>query len=194
MTLVEILYGILFQPVDTFRYLGQEKPLARGLLLFILVYGLNLVVNQGIEIISLENGSMPGRLLWVYGLLGGAILLFGLFLAAGILSLLSEICYGRSNGKGIMTTLAFTVFPGALGPPLHYLAILLKVSWLGMGFSLIAALWVMILQVISVRESFHLNTGQAVFIYFLPGILLAVLLLAISGFIGTVIHSLPLPG
>lgn len=194
MTLGEILYGVLFEPVDTFRYLGQEKPLARGLLIFILVYGLNFVVNQGIEAVSPQGGLWKGELLWVYGILGGAIILFGLFLSAGILSLLGELCYGNGNGKGIMASIAFATFPGALGPPLHYLTILLNISWLGVLFSLLTTVWVMALQVVAVRESLRLNTGQAAFIYLLPGILLLVLLLAVLGLMGTALNSLPWPG
>ncbi len=56
MTWSEVVYGVLFQPVDTLRYLADEKPVGRGLLTFLLVTVTNLILLRGVE------GTGPGPL------------------------------------------------------------------------------------------------------------------------------------
>ncbi|MDD3898093.1 MAG: hypothetical protein PHE82_03935, partial [Syntrophomonadaceae bacterium] len=138
MSLIDTIYGIFFDPVPTLQYLAREKPLLPGLLVYLVVFVFNLIINRGLTTLDSEiAGFIPdGNFIWVFAGLGVILSFFILALTAGLLSLLSEIFYQRGNASGLLVCLSFAVIPGALGPPLQYGATLLGVSWLGVILSL----------------------------------------------------------
>lgn len=169
MTWSEVVYGVLFQPVDTLRYLADEKPVGRGLLTFLLVTVTNLILLRGVE------GTGPGPLsslfrefFPLYATLGTFFAFFVLLLTAGFLSLLGELLYRRGNASGLLTCLALAIIPGLVGSTLQYALVLLDLALWGGVVSLVTFVWVIVLQVLSLRESLALTTGQAVLIYILP--------------------------
>ena len=101
MTLTEMVYGILFQPVSTLQYLSREKPLSRAMLVFVSVLLFNTLVNQAISMANIEElpFSLPVNLLWLFGLMGIIFSILLLFLTAGFFSLLSEVFFGRANAR-----------------------------------------------------------------------------------------------
>lgn len=178
MTWSEVVYGVLFQPVNTLRYLADEKPVGRGLVIFTLVTVVNFILLRGSE----GTGSDPLSSLFreffpLYATLGTFFALFVLLLTAGFLSLLGELFYRRGNASGLLTCLALAVVPGLVGSALQYAMFLLDLAVLGMVISLVTIAWVMVLQVLSLRESLALTTGQAVLIYILPAVSLLVMAL-----------------
>lgn len=181
MSLIDIIYGIFFDPVPTLRYLAREKPLLSGLLVYLVVFVFNLIINRGLTTLDSEiAGFIPdGNFIWIFAGLGVILSFFILALIAGLLSLLSEIFYQRGNASGLLVCLSFAVIPGVLGPPLQYGATLLGVSWLGIIFSLMAVIWVLVLQVLSLREALELQTGQAILLFILPGLFIVLLLLGL---------------
>lgn len=193
MTLTEIMYGIFFQPVYALRYLAKEKPLLKGLMVFFCVVLLNMIINRGLGIIESEQlvSALNLDILWFWGLLGAVFSVVPLFVMAGLSSLLSEVIYKKSNASGLLVCLSFASVPGALGPPLQYAAILLGLSGLGTLFSLLALVWVLVLQVLSLREALVLQTGQAIFIFLLP--FLAMFLIGMVVFF-ILLSNLPIPG
>ncbi|HHV17087.1 MAG TPA: hypothetical protein GXX58_11070, partial [Gelria sp.] len=133
MSLIDIIYGIFFEPVPTLQYLAREKPLLPGLLVYLVVFVFNLIINRGLTTLDSEiAGFIPNaNLMWVIAGLGVILSFFMLAITAGLFSLLSEIFYQRGNASGLLVCLSFAVIPGVLGPPLQYGATLLGVSWLG---------------------------------------------------------------
>ncbi|MDD4561930.1 MAG: Yip1 family protein [Syntrophomonadaceae bacterium] len=193
MSLIDTIYGIFFDPVPTLQYLAREKPLLPGLLVYLVVFVFNLIINRGLTTLDSEiAGFIPdGNFIWVFAGLGVILSFFILALTAGLLSLLSEIFYQRGNASGLLVCLSFAVIPGALGPPLQYGATLLGVSWLGVILSLLAVIWVLVLQVLSLREALELQTGQAVLLFILPGLLVVFLLLGLIFIIAQTMPSFP---
>lgn len=190
MSLIDIIYGIFFDPVPTLQYLAREKPLLPGLLVYLVVFIFNIVINQGRTTLDSEiAGFIPdGNFIWAFAALGVILSFFILALTAGLLSLLSEIFYQRGNASGLLVCLSFAVIPGVLGPPLQYGATLLGVSWLGVILSLLAIIWVIVLQVLSLREALEIQTGQAILLFILPGLFIIFLSL---GFILIIAKTLP---
>jgi len=190
MSLIDTIYGILFDPVPTLRYLAREKPLLPGLLIYMAVFIFNLIINRGLTTLDSEiAGFIPdGNFIWAFAILGVILSFFILALTAGLLSLLSEIFYQRGNASGLLVCLCFAVIPGALGPPLQYGATLLGISWLGVTFSLLAVIWMLVLQVLSLREALELQTGQAILLFIMPGLLFFLVLL---GFAFIIIKTIP---
>lgn len=190
MSLIDIIYGIFFEPVPTLQYLAREKPLLPGLLVYLVVFVFNLIINRGLTTLDSEIASFipNANLMWVIAGLGVILSFFMLAITAGLFSLLSEIFYQRGNASGLLVCLSFAVIPGVLGPPLQYGATLLGISWLGVICSLLAVIWVLVLQVLSLREALELQTGQAILLFILPGLFIVFLCL---GFIFVLASTVP---
>lgn len=170
MTLSEMLYGVLFQPVATLKFISNTKPLKKGLFIFAAVMALNMMINRGINLSQPGQEILPvlGPMWWVFGCTGIVISLLLLFIMAGTLSLLGEFIYHKANGSGLFVGLLFASLPGVLGPPLQYASILIGAQYLGTILAFLALVWVIILEVIAVREALQLTTGEAVFLLILP--------------------------
>lgn len=178
MSFTESIYGIFFEPTATLRTLADKKPYGRALLIFIAVTLLNLIFQQALNVYT-DNEILkmvPANAVWAFNLLGAALSVVLLLSISGLLSLISEIVYGKFNAGGVLVTLCYASIPGILGPPLHYASSLAGVQWLGAVLAGLSMIWVLVLQVIGVRESLRVTTGQAILIMLLPVIVLVLLI------------------
>ncbi|HOB11544.1 MAG TPA: YIP1 family protein [Syntrophomonadaceae bacterium] len=172
MSVTESIYGVLFEPVTTLRTLAVQKPYGRALLIFLAVTLLSLIFEQALMVYN-DNEALeilPANAVWMFNILGTFLSVLLLLVISGLLSLISEIIYGKFNAGGILVTLCYASVPGILGPPIHYAFSLAGQEWLGSILALLAMVWVLILQVIGVRESLQVTTGQAILIMVLPGL------------------------
>lgn len=178
MSFTESIYGIFFEPTATLRTLADKKPYGRALLIFIAVTLLNLIFQQALNVYT-DNEILkmvPANAVWAFNLLGAALSVLLLLSISGLLSLISEIVYGKFNAGGVLVTLCYASIPGILGPPLHYASSLAGIQWLGAVLAGLSMIWVLVLQVIGVRESLRVTTGQAILIMLLPVIVLVLLI------------------
>lgn len=169
MTFTEIIYGVIFKPVSTLKYISVAKPLGPGILVFSIIAAFNLLIKLGID---RSNGvyTVSAAYLQLYLLIGLIISIAAMMAAAAIYSFLSDLIYHKNNVKGIISSLSFAFVPAALGPPLEYAVILIK--GLDINIALITFIWVIVLQIVAIRESFLVETGQAVLMFLLPLIIL----------------------
>lgn len=194
MTILDILYGLIFQPQGTMRELARTRPLMPAFLIFLGVYGANLLLQEASRSVTQAGlGMLPAYLTWLLGSLGALASIVIWFVSAGIFSLLAELIYGYGNGKGVLACLGFAAFPGIFGPALYYASALLNMETLGLLLYALTMLWVIGLQLVAVREAFTLSTGQAVLIYFLPVALTLVIMILLLIIGGMALSSLPLP-
>lgn len=191
MSITESIYGVLFEPVATLRTLADDKPYGRALLIFIAVTLLSIIFEQAINIYNntAVMEMIPANAVWMLNLLGSILSVLLLLVISGLLSLISEIIYGKFNAGGILVALCYASIPGILGPPVHYASSLAGLEWLGSILALLAMVWVLILQVIGVRESLRVTTGQAILIMVLPGLFT---LLIVTGLVVIVISGMNL--
>jgi protein-S-isoprenylcysteine O-methyltransferase Ste14 len=169
LTATEILYGIVFQPLATLRYLSSSQPLLMALTAFIVTVLGNMLIKLGINLHQGPGVPLPQGYIGVYLGLGLLFSLLALAAAAAIYNLLGELLYRQANGRGILTCLAFAFVPGILSPPLQYALTLLNLNNFNAAISVLAFLWVVILQVIGIRESLLIQSSQAFFLFILPG-------------------------
>jgi protein-S-isoprenylcysteine O-methyltransferase Ste14 len=169
LTATEILYGIVFQPLATLRYLSSSQPLLMALTAFIVTVLGNMLIKLGINLHQGPGVPLPQGYIGVYLGLGLLFSLLALAAAAAIYNLLGELLYRQANGRGILTCLAFAFVPGILSPPLQYALTLLNLNNFNAAISVLAFLWVVILQVIGIRESLLIQSSQAFFIQMMVG-------------------------
>jgi hypothetical protein len=177
LTATEILYGIVFQPLATLRYLSSSQPLLMALTAFIVTVLGNMLIKLGINLHQGPGVPLPQGYIGVYLGLGLLFSLMALAAAAAIYNLLGELLYRQANGRGILTCLAFAFVPGILSPPLQYALTLLNLNNFNAAISVLAFLWVVILQVIGIRESLLIQSSQAFFLFILPGAVFFILVL-----------------
>jgi len=181
LSFTESIYGVLFEPAATLRHLAENKPYGRALLIFLAVTLLSLIFEQALMVYNDSETLkiLPANAVWMFNILGALLSVLLLLVISGLLSLISEIIYGKFNAGGIMVALCYASIPGILGPPVHYALSLAGVEWLGAILALLVMVWVLVLQVIAVRESLQVTTGQAILILVLPGLFSLILLTAL---------------
>ncbi len=172
MTSTEIVYGIVFEPQATLRYLSQNKPWRLALTAFAVAVLGNMLINLGINVQGGIKGSLPQGYIGVYLGIGLLLALVALTALAAIYAGLGEILYQQANGRGLLTCLAFAFVPGLLAPPLQYALTWLNMNSLNAGISVLAFIWVMVLQIIGIREALLIPSSQAVLLFILPGAVL----------------------
>ncbi len=190
MTFTEIIYGILFQPAPTLKYLGVNKPLLLALISFSVAAVWNMIISIGLDNARGVTAALPEGYIGVYLFIGLLVSLSVLAVSAAIYNLLGEIIYKQANGRGILTCLAFASVPGILGPPLQYAVTLLHFNYININISVFAFLWVVALQIIGIREALVIQTGQALLLFILPWLVFIVLILVMVLLLGIVVPGI----
>lgn len=113
---------------------------------------------------------------WIMGLAGMLFSILALFFMAGLYSLLSEIILNKGNAVGLLVCFCFASFPGVIGLACQYGALLLDFKILGFLCWFLAILWMIALQVLSLREALGIRSGQAILLFVSPGVLLLIFL------------------
>ncbi len=184
---LEIVFGILFQPVPTLRRLVERPPL--GLAFFVLAIStlISYVASlQGItEIPDIQLGQVmtggkadPQMVAkWVMGIqaqLGMKLFPFQLLIAmiwwlisTSLTHMAAEFAGGHGRARSLLSLY------GIVQMPLIFLApatIIGRVAWGGLAdlAGLALSIWVLVLSVLAVRENYSLGTGRAVGVYMLP--------------------------
>lgn len=199
--LLELIYGILFDPVRTFRRLAQWPPLGQSVLLFSLVkimsalvwgYSLSLKLTQ--EDISGLDLGIGGALKMMVPVAVIMLLVYEYlkwFVYSGTLYLLAELAGGRGRASGVLVATGLAALPALLFLPVQVLLAAFGgdvisgvgdvIIWLAM------VVWGFILVVIGLRETQEISTGRAVLVALTPALtIIFILVLAIMLLAGIV--------
>ncbi|MGE5405316.1 MAG: Yip1 family protein [Candidatus Saccharibacteria bacterium] len=192
----EVLSGTLLEPVATFKRIARERPVIMTIVMVALIYAFTGAIGIG------ESSSMLSQmfgeriktssLVWLFGLVSLPVSLLIWIVMSAVYSFLGSLIYRKNNVKGIMCTLGLSLLPGILSPPLKYIA-----TAYNAGFSimlilvLFLAVWTSGLQVIALRESLKINTGQAFVLWIIPlAVVFAIIILAFIGILAGMVASL----
>ncbi|CCF82936.1 membrane hypothetical protein [Nitrolancea hollandica Lb] len=202
--LFDAIAGMITQPVSTLRQIALVRPWPQALVLYI-----GLAVLQGLTSLTFPRSDFDSGIVGSPAMDSGArafldtittpSFLFGsalvitpliLIIETGILYLVGRLLGGQGPFSGLLSTFAFASVPLLIMAPLT--AVLnLGGSALAIGLirglvGTVAGIWVLVLQVLAIRESLTLSTGRAIAVFLIPFAL--VLLLACVG--GLLIASL----
>lgn len=166
---LELMYGALFAPVTTFRQVAARPRPDRAVLVLLAVS----VVSAGAGALSAEReaglAALPvslslGPVAFLLGLIGPFVIWY---LQASALHLTAELLGGAGRVLTLLTLLALAAVPQVFSAPALLLGVLTRSSlggWLSLGIGV----WVIVLQVLAVRETYGFSTGRAVGTLFLP--------------------------
>jgi hypothetical protein len=185
--LINWLHGILTSPVKTLNEIAREKPANAAFLLYLGVSMLSVISSlynpqsmQAFEDLMREaNINIPFSVIIAASLL---IAIISIFVITGVLQLLARLFKGSGGYWNLFSAYAFANFPLIIGVPITFISGFLGTigDILAGVISLALSIWVLVLQVIAVRESHSLSTGASIGVYLLQLVILVGIPLAIA--------------
>jgi hypothetical protein len=198
---LDLIYGTLAQPRDTFRYLADARPVFQSVIFVLLVTLFNYSVGFR-EMNTFDAGLSLGvdvsALLGPFFVLGLVITLMAWFFTTAVVNLISQMFGGVGNGPGLLAAFGFAMLPILITSIFDF-----GITFLGLGafigglVSLAGFIWTAVLHVLAVREVEQLSLGRAVAAYFIfPLSIIAILILLIVitiAVMGPLFNQLPIP-
>jgi len=184
--ILEWLSGVFTHPAKTLNEISAARPLGWALLIFLgvallnaLSSSANLQTEEVLDQFMFTTGLTISTPLMIVGTLVIAILY--LFISTGIIHPLARLFKGTGGYGGMLSAFAFASFPQIIAAPVNVLT-----GFIGMAGSILGGLitfglsvWVLVLQVIAVRESHQLTTGMSILVYLIYFLIVVVIPLAL---------------
>lgn len=177
---LDTIYGVLFDPANTFRGLAPQPPVLLTVIIFFLVnLTLSLMGYIVIARLLLVGNATPLAQWFLHGLgpllvLGALVFCFGKwFVHSSVLNLLAELLGGRGRARSVLVVYGLAGIPMALlVPALMFFLLLLPPEFPGLFFSVSVALglatWSVALLVVGIREVHGLTTNRAALVVGIP--------------------------
>jgi hypothetical protein len=193
----ERIFGALRAPGKTLNQVAEKNLWKEGLLIIVVVailQGMSSLVAQGnqdllfryLEQFSdqpLMDSIQYSPAFTIFSSLFGGLLAW--VIAGGIFFLFAKLFKGEGTFSGMLAGLGYASTPYIIGAPLVALASLAGAGGLIIGgvISFAVAIWVLVLNIIAIRESQQIGTGAAVATFLIPVVLLFILALILAGVI-----------
>lgn len=185
----EWLQGIMVRPVETLRDIAREKPVGLALLVYLGVSILNVLVSiysdpsmADLDEIMYQIGLHIPQLNIIAVLVFVAITVISVFVITGLVQLFARLFRGQGGYWELFSAYCFAGFPMIIGIPVsiigYYLGFIGALLSALVSFGL--AIWVIVLQVIAIRESHSLSTGASIGAYILSLVVLFVVFFIIG--------------
>ncbi len=201
---LEVVYGVLFEPVKTMQKVAQKPPLLTTLLVVTLLSLLSATTGFLTFTRAFGGGSgandifPPIHLLVPIGVVAGFVFSYvKWFGGSAILHLIADLLGGRGRVKGVFAAVGLAGLPHILLVPFQLLGYRyglqsLPVSALLFLVGLTVWVWSSIILIIGLRETHHFSTGRAVTVFIIPYLTLLLLLILLLIPITVLISSFPL--
>ncbi|KUO51238.1 MAG: hypothetical protein APF76_17290 [Desulfitibacter sp. BRH_c19] len=188
LSLVEILYGTVTAPNNTFAKLAKRPRIAYSILTVLAIYLFTWLLNlsdlknaQFGNVIMEEFGEISTELLSnIFILMGiyGLILLFlTWFIVSGTLNLWASLLGSKGNAKGLFACFGFAMLPSVFSEVLQTIINLLRLpNVINTIIVVLSFIWILYLQMVSVRTTQGLSTGISFFIALTPILVFGILM------------------
>ncbi|MBU4534168.1 MAG: Yip1 family protein [Eubacteriales bacterium] len=206
---LELIYGVLFDPVATFRRVALSPPLWTAVVIATLVnlaaalMGTIAYRAAGISTIS-ELNVLIGSLVPLFAIINSLLWYVKWLVYGAVLHLVAQLFGGTNGPKATLSVYALATLPGLLLLPVEGLIIVaglsesVTTSLIGLaGFAAFA--WSLVLLVLGLREVHRFGTSQAIATVFTPVIAilllgLIILFVAVLGFAAVMPQIPSIPG
>lgn len=197
----ELIYGTLFNPVETFTKVSRNPPLFQGFIIFIisvlLISVSRILLPQDMADLSPEVAGIISQAGPSVAVLSAIIALVFWFIQAGILQVVAELLGGRGSAVGVLTILALAGIPGVLAIPFqvagHFLSESFLGSFLALAGNLFSIIWWVIILILGIRQVHGFSTGKSVITVIAPIItfflIIIVMVITMFAFISPLINS-----
>lgn len=203
--LFELVYGTLFDPVQTFKRISGKPPLGWTVLIFSLVKVLSVTVLWYTLPSELMSGDLAG--VYDYGMaevfrvmvpviLAGALVYEYVkwFVYSGTLHLLADLAGGSGRAAGVLVVTGLAALPSLLFLPVQILITFLDGNWIAglINFLIVLAvlIWGLILVIIGMRETQRLSTGSAVLVSLIPAMAIVLAIVFFTVMVAVMVYPL----
>jgi len=190
--LLENIFGTLFSPASTFRRMLEERTSVTTAAIVVLIAcicsGIGSILTQNV-VMSVFTEFPPGfepatdfegmtfspAVSMNLSVIGGFI---GWVFIAGILHVVAKILGGKGAFTEMLVLMGFAMLPNILQAPIGLVVIhigSLTGAFVSMGLGGVLAIWILILDVLAIREAHKFSTGRAIATLVLPFVVLIVL-------------------
>lgn len=201
--ILDIFYGVLFDPGRTFAGFAQNPPITAIVLIFValnLAEALTGVFTAPLYLDKINFAAFPGvadasqAMLSFVAVAGFFFSVIKWFFMAGLLHLLAELYGGNGTARSVWAVYGIAGLPAVFMIPLQ-----IVISLVNMGgfLDFIAALltlglyvWGVLLLIIGLRETHCFSTGRAALTVMTPVLMLLFLALVALIFMGTVVSTI----
>jgi len=180
---LEIVYGVLFEPVKTMKRVAENPPLVMALVIVTILSLLSTLMGylafSRVLSQSYDAGSITQLFQGVRALvpIGACIALVFSFIkwfaCSAVLHLAADLLGGQGRARGVFAATGLAGLPYILLIPFQFLG-----YWYGIGNYAVTALlllavlavgiWRCGLLVLGIREVHGLSTGRSVLVFFIP--------------------------
>ena len=183
--LLENIFGTLFRPASTFKRMLEERTSVTIAAIVVLIAcicsGAGSILTQS-AVMSMF-AEFPAFEEMMFSPIASVTLsvVFGFILwvvITGILHVVAKILGGKGAFTEMLVLMGFAMLPNIFQAPIGLIAILsggLAGAFIAMGLGGILAIWVLILDVLAIREAHKFSTGRAIATLVLPFVVLMVL-------------------
>jgi hypothetical protein len=194
----EYLIGVITEPARALREVSEKKLWKEALLLMVVIALLSGAVSS-VTFTSGLTGVEDPDVARIFSAIYNPGVFIPLTLVIGTLSwiacgaivhLISKLFKGTGTVAGTVAALGFSSAPYLLSVPISALALLLDqatASIVGSAAGFVAGLWVLALDVVAVRESQQIETGQAIAAYLLTLLSGVIIFLIIGVIVGIIV-------
>jgi hypothetical protein len=169
----EYLVGVMSEPVRALREVAEKKLWKEGLLLVAVLALLNgavtaATINSHLVNIPDQQVAHFFSVLYTPGVFIPFVLVansLSWFIYGAIFFGFGKLFKGTGTLAGMLAALGFATTPSLLSIPLTALALLFGQaagSLIGFAASLVAGIWILVLDVLAIRESQQLDTGRSI--------------------------------
>ncbi len=180
--LFDWLFGVIASPSETLNEVARKRPVWWGLLIHLgisVLGSLAAIFDPEVVAVYEEMTRHFAFTITFLPLAIGGMLISVLILLVyvGVLHLFGRLFGGSGGYWNLFSAYTFANFPGIIGVPVTVLGGLLGVvgsvlsGLIGFGISI----WVIVLQVIALRESHGLSTGMSILAYLITVFILIVI-------------------
>jgi hypothetical protein len=198
--LLELIYGIIFEPGKTFRQIGDNPPIKKVLIIFMLFQASSMllfvaggVFSKGFSVFSGVAGvaGTIKAVLFIMAFAGFVLGFIKWLMSSAVIFFLSDLFGGRGKSSGVLAVTGLAFIPAMITSPLQLWLILMGSHWWSYvlaALSMIGAwCWVVVLLVIGLRETQHLSNGKSIAVIFMPLALVVGLIILLLIALGTIL-------
>ncbi len=185
--LTDWLFGVIARPVPTLNEIAREKPAGLGFLVYLgvtVLAGIAATFEQGT--FAMLEEAIPEIGLYITP----AVIIFGgiflsvitLFVLSLVLHLFARLFGGSGGYWNFFSAFTFAGFPNIINVPVSLIAGFLGVVGTTLsaltGFGL--SIWILVLHILALRESYGLSTGMSILAYFISLVLIVAVPIVIT--------------
>jgi len=194
MNIFKRMYGIIVKPKQTIKEISEEPSIWQAIIIIagLALIPVLLIINNDVFISLVTNGDITSvnrnvlermvefRSILTIIMVFSAMILSPIFhfIGTAVYNLICEFFGYSGKGKELFTTLAFAKMPSIISSIVGIILVTSQMRVISHITSIAFGIWVIVLSIFAIKETYSMSGGKATLIYFIPviiGIIIAII-------------------